>query len=154
MSLTGTGYTSKNLLPSTNSLSMGEGKQLKLPAAAQVPPYMIVSVSEVGKESRQSGFKSLHQLNIERRAALEEFCYSVSSKNHEDQAGVTLLVDDNEEEPNSSTSSLMLEDDDDSVKEQPPQVTKKLSRFAPPSNLIEPQAKLKAVSDSKFERDI
>lgn len=35
---------------------------------------MVVKVQEVGHDKKRSGYKSIHKMNLERKAALEEFC--------------------------------------------------------------------------------
>lgn len=67
---------------------------------------MIVKVQEVGQDQKRSGYKSIHKLNLERRAALEEYCNSITP--HHKDSGLTLLIDDDQA---SSTSSIVLEEE-------------------------------------------
>jgi hypothetical protein len=79
---------------------------LKLPSSPQVAPFLIVKVQEPGHDNKRSGYKSIHKLNLERKAALEEYCNSLTTQ-HKD-SGLTLLVDDDQD---SSTSSIVLEEE-------------------------------------------
>jgi hypothetical protein len=48
----------------------------------------------------------MHKMNVERKAALEEYCNSITT--HDKDSGVTLLLDDDQQ---SSTSSIVLEEE-------------------------------------------